>query len=184
MVDYYPRHPSSSEIDMRDELRRFLVGDDLEIPKEKKFILRRMRRNSLDQLVPCACLNSLTKEGDRDRFCPYCFGEGFLWDEEFISGVHVEARRGNRRKIQEPLLLEPVILDPMLSYLYLFYYVNPTIQDRIIAPQVDDAGRLVWPIKISQYWHIEAANPMWGENGRIDYWVLTIRENLVGGLNG
>lgn len=175
-IELYPtvRH----EIDLRDEFKRLLIGDAWEIGKEQLYIYRRMRRDGNDQLVPCACKSETTDEGDRNYFCPYCFGEGFLWDEDWISGIRVRSR-GARRRIDRVEIAEAGILHPEISYMYLNYLSSPTFHDRIIAPQIDPEGRAIWPIKISHYWTIDKADPLRSDYGRIEYWLLTIRERLL-----
>jgi|WetSurMetagenome_2_1015567.scaffolds.fasta_scaffold61167_3 hypothetical protein len=184
MVELYPKNSiDDREIDMRQEMKEALTGSLFDIPKEELFILRRMRRDDYDQLLPCVCISSTTNEGDKDRFCPYCFGEGFLWDEQFFSGLHMLARKAGRRRIQATMIWEPAIIDPSVSFMYVPYFVNPSQQDRIIAPQIDDEGKIVWPIRIYHYWRIDSTDPVRGNDGRIEFWSLTLRENMAGGPN-
>lgn len=171
-------YPVSHEIDLRDELRRMFVGDAWEIGKEQLYIYRRMRRGEDDRLVPCSCNNPLSQEGDRHIFCPYCFGEGFLWDEHWISGIRVRSR-GARRRVDRLDMEEAGLLHPEISYMYVNHLSSPTTQDKILAPQIDPEGRIQWPVKVSHYWAIEKADPLRGDGGRIEYWLLTLRERPV-----
>ena len=72
-------------VNLRDEFNNLVLGTEGETPISRPFILRRMRRDNDDQMIPCSCLDSLTREPDRDYLCPYCQGRGYLWDEELIS---------------------------------------------------------------------------------------------------
>lgn len=178
--DMYELYPRGAEIDMRDEFMRTLLGDDWEKGKRQLFIYRRMRRDALEQLVPCVCLSDVTNEGDRDRFCPYCFGEGFLWDEEWVSGLHVLARRGGRRSVQKTIFEQWGMIDPSFSFMYLPYKVCPSQQDKIISPQITPEGEIIWPIEIMHYFRIDSADPVRNEHGRVELWSVTVRENLPG----
>lgn len=170
-----PLYPVSHEIDFREEVRRSLCGDGWEVSKEQLFIYRRFRRDAMDARIPCACQDIVTLEGDQHSSCPYCFGEGFLWDEHWVSGFRSRAR-GPRRRIDRIEQVEPGILHPEISYIYLPYQCVPTVQDCLISPQIDVEGRPLWPIKAAHYWVIEKVDPMRSDRGRVEYWFLTVRE--------
>jgi hypothetical protein len=176
MLDLYPH--LHTEIDLRDELARTLDGDNWEIGKKQPLIYRRMRRDTADQILPCACLNRDTGEGSRDQFCPYCHGEGFLWDEEWIYGIKILPRLGMRRRMDTVESAEVGMMFPQFTFLALPYDASPTLQDRIISPQTDTEGQPTNPIKIRNYYYVEKADCMLGEHGRIEYWRLMLRNRL------
>ena len=178
MIDLYPS--SRTEIDLRDELERLFHGDSIEIPKARRLILRRMRLTDDEQLIPCACLNSETKEGDRDTPCPYCFGEGFLWDEEWTDIVIAFSRLGARKTAEGISQQAPGLLHPGRVYAYCQYHVNPTYRDRILLPQVDDNNQIMWPLKVRRYYYIEKTDALRADYGWLQYWRMTIRERIAG----
>lgn len=168
-------YPTRSEIDLRDELFRTLAGDGCEISKEQLYIYRRFRRDQDDQYIPCGCRNPVTLEGDQHSPCPFCFGEGILWDEHWVSGFRSRVR-GTRRRVDRLEQLEAGILHPEVSFIYLPYQCVPTVKDVIIAPQIDTEGRPLWPIKVLHYWAIEKVDAFRSDCGRVEYWLLTVRE--------
>ncbi len=60
-----------TEPSMRDELIHTFDGNFPEIAKAQTVLLRRMRRTS-GVLDACSCVDHLTHEPDKDRFCPIC----------------------------------------------------------------------------------------------------------------
>jgi len=83
---FNPYSTLRTEPDMRQEMTNTLQGQYPEIAKKQRHVLRKMRTDSAGALIPCACVDSLTKEPDKDTFCPICFGEGYVWDELGVDG--------------------------------------------------------------------------------------------------
>lgn len=167
-------YPRRTEIDFRDEFNRLLFGDHWEIGKEQLYIYRRMRRDAQDKLISCVCQSKLTDEGEVHVTCPYCFGEGFLWDDAWVSGILLK-HRTLRRRVERTVYEEFSVLHPDITFMYLVYTSIPTVDDKILAPQIDTSGQIVWPPKIINDWNIDKADPMRGDYGRVEYWFLTLR---------
>ena len=91
---------SGGEVDLRQEFYEFLYGSATEVAKGRPGILRRMRNDDGGVLIPCPCVDEKTGEPDRDTVCPYCWGEGYLWDEEWITyyKLLVSSQEGMVRK--------------------------------------------------------------------------------------
>src|SRR3990172_8301736 len=82
-----------TEPNMRAEFNAMMDGLWPEVPKAQTFVLRKMKRQTTDPIIPgegflliCDCISSLTYEPDIDHFCPICQGEGYIWEEIFIDG--------------------------------------------------------------------------------------------------
>jgi hypothetical protein len=178
ILELYPN--VRTEIDLRDELAQTINGSDYEISKGQLYILRRMRRvPDTDALIPCSCFNPQTKEGSSDVFCPYCHGEGHLWDEEWFNGIRIRNRRamvGKNDSIDQAIA---GYLYPELAYIYTAYDLCPTTHDRVIMAQMDVEGYTQWPVKIAHYYYIEKPDHKRSDEGRLEYWRLTIRERLA-----
>ena len=81
-IDYYSGTTTGSEANMRQEMINTLIGSDPEIAKGQTGLIRVMRRDTDGKLIPCECVDNITGEPDKDRFCSLCFSEGYRWDEE------------------------------------------------------------------------------------------------------
>ncbi len=53
-------------IDLRREFYDFLHGSETELPKGHQGIFRRMRRDTTGKLIPCLCLDRITREPSRN----------------------------------------------------------------------------------------------------------------------
>lgn len=99
----FPSKKTHSEIDLRQELINTIDGSYPEIAKGRDGLLRKMRRNSLNKLIPCDCVDPVTHEPDRDSFCPLCIKSGTFIPtihgakqiQEIIPGEYVLAGDGN-----------------------------------------------------------------------------------------
>ncbi len=183
-LNLYP--DTRTEIDLRSELQQTIDGNAYEIAKGRMYILRRMRRvPGTDERIRCACFNPDTKEGSADVYCPYCHGEGHLWDEEWFKGLNIKNRMARQARLDAIIQEITGQIYPGLSYIYTTYDICPTRHDRVITPQIDVQGNIQWPIKIAAYYYVEKPDHKRCDDGRIEYWRLTVRERLPeGGVYG
>jgi len=165
----WPISGSGGEIDLRQEFYEFLYGSPTEVAKGRPAILRRMRRDSDGNLVRCPCVDELTGEPDKDTFCPYCWGEGSLFDEEWITvyKMLVSTHEGMVRKNQPH---EPGVSNIPFVFFYCEYFISPTRQDRIIEVSLDTSGRVVTPIVREAIYTIATPEAFRSDNGRVEYW--------------
>ena len=159
-------------VDLRREFNNLVLGTEGETPIGKPFILRRMRRTTAGKLVPCSCIDSLTKEPDRDFLCPYCLGAGNLWDEELITGYEVVASApggsnasDNYEKTQTGAMYLPA------SRFFLPYNIAPVRDDRIVTLELDANGRTIIPYIRVAVFELMLVRPLRSDNGKIDFWV-------------
>lgn len=172
MVDKFSLYPRSSgtEVDLRDEMQRFLYGDGCEIPKGRKGFLRRMRTNDAGNLIQCPCVDPLTHEPDLDSLCPYCLGESYLWDEELITYYKVIiGGSGLASKIQKTV---PGELNIPFVFWYTEHIVNPTLKDRLIEVKLDLEGNVILPLDRIGVYRLETVEPFRSDHGRVEYFRL------------
>ena len=164
----WPVARTGNEIDLREEFRRFLYGFGNEIPKGQVGILRRMRTDDNGDLVPCACIDDLTNEADRDTPCPYCAGEGYLWDEEWIVyyKMMVASHEGMVRKDKTA---KPGISNIPYAFFYVEHDVIPTRKDKIVEVVRDVDGNVIRPYQREAVWTISTAESLKSDSGRIEY---------------
>lgn len=75
------------ELIITDELRDLLFSTKDATPLQTPFLHKRYRRDFDGGKLPCPSCNagiSGTREGRKG--CPYCKGDGYLWDELIIEG--------------------------------------------------------------------------------------------------
>lgn len=195
MIDLYPRGYSgniitsdlwlgisaSSEIDLREEMYSLLYGSGSEIAKGRKGILRRMRRDHNNNLILCDCVDPVTHEPDKDHFCPKCWGEGYLWDEEWITyyKVLVASSEGLVRKDK---FKDAGIANLPDAFFYLEYNVNPSRFDKIIEMKRDLEGELLVPYERESIWDAGTSEDFRSDNGRVEYWrVAAIKRSITSG---
>ena len=86
-----------TEIDLRKEFDQTIDGSCPEISKAQTHMIRRFRVDSDGYKIKCHCVDKVTGEPWRERVCPTCLGEGFIWDEFDIELYHAEVNTEPRR---------------------------------------------------------------------------------------
>jgi len=167
----YPLN-QDSEIDLRDELNRFLFGSGQEIAKSQRGLLRRMRRDNDGELILCPCVDSLTGEPDRDRWCPISHSEKYLWDEEYMDfyvliGLQVESILARADD-----LFDPGIMNIPLVTIFTTYDKAITKEDKVVELILESGGKPETPIKRRRIIRLSNALAYRSDKGRIEYWKL------------
>jgi hypothetical protein len=166
------------EIDLRLEMQRFLFGSAFEEAKGQPGVLRRMRRDDNGDLIPCECINSKTREPDVDVPCEYCWSEGFLWDEEWVTWYKVQIKiRQGLPKQQAPS--QPGIIEIPMMFFYVQHHVLPTVNDKIVEVELDVDGDVVLPCVRKNIYRIGTAEAFRSDNGRIEYWRIAVNRETV-----
>jgi len=174
----WPTAVGGTELDLRTEFHRFLFGSATEIPKGRIGILRRMRRDDDGNVVQCPCVSAITGEPDKDTPCNYCWTEGNLWDEEWITYYKMLAssHEGLVRKNQPH---EPGVSNIPFVFFYLEYDVAPTRQDKIIEVARDVDGDIIVPYKRETIYPISICEDFRSDNGRVEYWRVAVTTDSV-----
>lgn len=160
---------SATEINLRDELHNMFHGNGYEIKKSHRGLLRRMRRDSNNLLISCSCKSSLTDEADRDVDCPFCLGEGYYWDEEWINLRWVDIGGTLTKMTYKTMPFSPGALDVDTKVFFLEYFVNPSYYDRIIELKSDAEGDLIQPFTRYRIFKPQSVIPYRSDNGRIEF---------------
>jgi hypothetical protein len=157
-------------ISLRDEMISILTGTGGEIPYGQNFILRRMRTDSNGDLIECECVDSITKEPDIDYPCTSCRSEGYLWDEELVTGYKVSVSSQSSARTVELVKSQFGVLELPAIVFYFAYLTEPTIKDRIVVIELDLEGVPVLPYNRLASYEINLLRDLRGENGRVEYW--------------
>jgi hypothetical protein len=159
-------------IDLRQEFNNLVLGYQGEIPIGRPFILRRMRRDSDDDLIPCVCLDVLTKEPSRDYYCSFCAGSGYLWDEELIYAYKtVSASPGGSNAAVNFSKTEAGTIYIPAARFFVSYDVAPRRPDRIVEIELDEDGSAVIPYNRTAIFELMLVRDMRSDNSKIDYWI-------------
>jgi len=177
-LNLYGTSTTGSEVDMRQELENLLDGYHPEIAKGQVALFRKMRRDSDGGLTACPCVDEVTNEPDKDRFCPICFGEGYMWDETEIDFYKVY-EQSDTSNILKDKLHKPGLINQPLVVFYIRYSVEITKEDRIIEIQLDDDGTATDPMRRKRVFRIGNLWEYRCDNGRLEYWkVFGYPENV------
>lgn len=186
---YDPYAVLRTEPSMRDEFINMMQGSFPEIAKKQTHVLRKMRTDINGNLIPCTCIDMLTKEPDKDTFCPICFGEGYVWDEQLIKGYKVvissSVGLSTKEQIHGPGLSN-------LAYVSFYYnfelpinvFAKQVSPDKIVELMLDANGDPVRPYKRKAIYRIGTAIDFRSDNARIEYWKLDCYEEYRKFLNG
>lgn len=166
---------SSIEIDLRDEVEKMFSGDTGEIPKQQRFVLRKIRLSE-DVPVPCACRDELTKEGDSVDTCPFCIGEGYYWDEEWVFG-YVMYNDTKAHQSAKRTQLQPGLVSAYDKIFYLRYSETITYNDKIIELKLDSDGNPLIPYKRKAIYRPETIVDYRSDFGRKEYIAIYVNEN-------
>lgn len=171
-------YPSLSgvEIDLRSEFEQFMSGSSGEIPKQQKFLMRKMRRDSDGELVECTCVSELTKEADTEEQCPFCFGERNYFDEIWVFGymMYIGSRGGYTNK---RINMAPGIISAYDKVFYLRYSQDITYDDKIVELKLDSEGTPIVPYRRKMIFRPETIMDMRSDNGRIEFKAIYVNEN-------
>jgi hypothetical protein len=158
-------------VDLRSEFDNLVLGYQGETPIGRPFLFRRMQRDSSDNLVPCICLHDITQEPSRDFPCLYCYGSGYLWDEELVTAYKVVASApgGSNAAINFPKS-EPGTMYLPAARFFLSYSVVPKKDDRIVEIELDSEGDPILPYNRIAVFEFMLVKAMRADNGKIEFW--------------
>ena len=162
---------SATEADLRHELNSLFFGDGYEIPKAHSVLLRRMRRSGND-LIECPCVDKLTREPDIDHRCEYCLGEGYLWDEEWLSTRSVVIGSTTNKLVFKTQHLEPGQINAEVKVFFMEYDVQPSWYDRIVELYSDQEGKPAVPYRRYRIYRPQTIQPLRSDHGRVEFFAV------------
>jgi hypothetical protein len=139
----------SGDIDLRQEFINLIESDGYFAGLKQKVLLRRNNRDANGKLVPCDCIDPVTKEADTERLCEICHSDFYKWAEEWIYVYKI--KNGT-------------------SYtFYMRYDTDPKVFDKIIEMSVDINGNVVTPYVRTAKFNLTDIYPMKANVGRVEY---------------
>lgn len=167
------RFSSSGEIDLREWVDEIFYGTNGGTPHAHLALLRRMRRtNGVEESCICKS-NSIVREAS--PACPYCLGEGFYWDEQwvYVYSWHTTSESGLAKKFMSTGAGQ-VKADSKVFILD--YRVDVDHLDKIIDVSLDKDGQPVIPYVRKDIWIPETIIELRSDNGRLEFWAVHCRE--------
>jgi hypothetical protein len=181
-ISYYSSDASSSEPNIREEFIDTINGSSPEIAKGHYVIFRKATRDANNNVVHCECVDLITKEPDKDRWCPYCYSTGLMFTEEFIKAYSVIAGIPRTNAILNNTM--PFgNSDLQYKVFYTMYDKDFTVYDRLIEVELDNEGNVVEPINRIHIFKIIRPYAYRLDNGKLEYWKIYITEEDVKWLN-
>ncbi len=166
------------ELDLRQELFNTFFGTTSEVAKSSKGLLRRIRYDNKNNPVLCPCVDRVTREQDKDYFCPVCLGERYLFDESFLDFYKVQHADDNALKSK------PVgMINVDVAVFYLRYGSAITDYDKIIEINLGIDGNIQYPIKRVNIWRINELVPLRLDHGRLEFYKVFVNHEDVRYLN-
>lgn len=172
-----------TEPDMRAELEYTFDGRHPEISKRQWAVLRKMRRDAGGNLIKCPCVDPTTHEPDLDSFCPVCWGEGNLWDEDFmpIYRIILSSDVGLSRKER---LIAPGNMNIQMTSFFTTYEQDITKDDKVVELVLEAEGQPTVPYQRKKLHRIGTPVDFRSDNGKLEYWKLDCFEEDRKFLNG
>lgn len=167
---------------MRQELINTFDGKYPEVAKAQTGLIRKMRRDSDDKLIACPCVDPVTREPDKDRFCPVCFGEGWLWDETEIEFYRMISDSDTDNALRDKLRPPGLINQPLVVF-YTKYDADITRDDKIVELNLSISGSVPTVKRRKVIYRIEAVWDYRCDNGKLEYYTLFTHKEDVKHLN-
>tara|TARA_Y100000310_G_C20641678_1_gene794302 strand:- start:902 stop:1483 length:582 start_codon:yes stop_codon:yes gene_type:complete len=174
-LDASSRTSHSNEIDLRTEFDDLILGGATSIPHGRKALIRKMRRDSDNNLTACSCVDSSTGEPDTEAECSFCLGEGFYWDEVWtvVYSTYVGADGGMANRVRA---LTPGSLRVDYKVFYMKYDTDISYQDKIVELRLDSEGDPVVPYNREAIYKPQTIVEYRSDRGRTEYLAIYCRE--------
>jgi hypothetical protein len=168
---------------MRQELINLLDGRYPEIAKAQTGLLRRIRRDSDDNKIECPCVDTITKEPDKDRYC-ICLGSGYFWDEEEIEFYKmIDTSSYSTANTTRKAVSDIGFINIPLIIFYVKYNADITEDDKIVELFLDEEGSAILPRKRKAIYSIEHAWDFRCDGGKLEYWRILTHKQTYKYLN-
>lgn len=164
---------TTGELDLRAELDELFYGYKSGIRHGWPVVLRRMRRDAEGKKISCSCVDSLTREADPD--CSYCYGERYLWDEDW-AWTYSTFAGGTTGLTNKLKYMPPGAVGSDLRTFYFRYDADIQYGDKIVEMKLDEEGNLVVPYVRESIYFPQTIIRHRSDNSRIEYITAQCRE--------
>lgn len=165
---------ANGELNLREEIDELFFGYSSGIRHGYPIIIRNIRRDSNNRKIPCTCKDPISREPDFN--CSYCFGEGFLADENWTwtYSTYVGSDGGLTNRIK---YMPPGATKVDFKVFYFRYDTNIKYGDKIVEVKLDEDGNVVLPLIKESIYGLETINKLRSDNSRIEFITVYCKEN-------
>ena len=164
-----------SEIDLREEVDNILFGENGGPRHGNLILIRNMRRDSDGRPTYCECSKEqTTRESDPD--CSYCYGEGYLWDEEWSWAFWMYAG-ADSGFVKRYVRVLPGEVRVDYKIFFLRYDAVILHGDKIVEVKLDQDGDVELPYVREAVYKPQTLAKRRSDNGRIEYIAAFCRED-------
>ncbi|MBM07992.1 MAG: hypothetical protein CMF69_00210 [Magnetovibrio sp.] len=165
----------TSEVDLRKEFDDIVFGGPSSIAHGRRLLLRKIRRDENNTPIKCACVDEITDEPDTENSCPYCLGEGYFWDEQWLIGyaTYIGADGGQANRIRG---LSAGTIRADYRIFYLRYDTEISYKDKIVELKLDTEGDPVVPYDRESIYKPQTIVRYRSDGGRTEYLAVYCNE--------
>lgn len=158
-----------NDLNLSNELDTLLFTDLDTDAISRPLIWTKFRRNGDNKRVNCSACNSGINGYVEGQFsCPYCKGHGWLSDQSIIKGYTYKQNEGKDRYNLHTF--EKVGKADTTSYILITpNSIKPQNEDYIEFVDLDDNGRILIPLKITEKSKVIFNRSMKASTSRSDY---------------
>ena len=165
---------TGTEVDLRVELDNLFFGtDDNPTRHSWPVVIRNFRTDANNNKIPCTCWDERTTSHDPD--CSFCFGEGFLADENWQMTYSHHAKSSGLFNKYESIPPGELRADQVIYY----FRFDTQIEhgDKIVNMKLDTEGAVIVPYIREAIFEIETLVKHRSDNGRIEFITCYVNEN-------
>lgn len=167
---FFSSSTSNSEIDLRAELDELFFGFKSGKRHGYPVVVRHIRLDSNRKPIDCTCRHETTREPDLS--CSYCFGHGYLADEQWYWTYSMYTSN---------LASKNIYLPPgqaRVDYKIFFFRYDVPIKygDKIIEMKLDNEGAVITPYVRDVEHKPQTINNYRSDNSRKEYIAVYCRE--------
>lgn len=138
------------ELKIDKELEDLLFTDTDCTPLFHPVLTRSIRKSKGYQVHCPSCNPSISGKGQGEKYCPYCDGIGFLWDEKIIDGWVYRGTFLSSKNTSLGIPLDLADNDFKLFYLVTHKSIALDLNDYALIPSLDSRGRIVVPFTFEE----------------------------------
>lgn len=155
------------ELILSNELSDLLFTDKDCSPIKSPFIHKKIRRDLSGNIIKCKC-TYLNGNASGDLTCPYCYGDGYLFDEVIIEGfTYKDNYLRERYNLKMDSLAGYNDHDPLMLVTSGNVSINKL--DRIYSVELDSNGRINIPLNITHKYTVYFNTKMKASQEKLDY---------------
>lgn len=168
------RSSTTGELDLRYWFDQILYGGPSKVAHGHKVLLRNLRRGDDSKpAIRCSCVSGTSNEPTPT--CPYCQGEGWIWDENWADtySVAIGSDGGLASRFR---YYQPGVIKTDYKTFFLRYDTVLLYGDKIIEVKLGLEGEVIKPYLRTCIYKPETIVEYRSDHGRIEYLAVQCKE--------